>query len=294
MSVLIVDNHHLTMESVLQNAFAQSREARFAVAFLKYSGIRIIEPWLDEFLQRQGNLEFLVGLDFYTTEGKALRFLLDKQQTSSGRCRLFCFSAPEDRVETYHPKLYLFKERRKIRAIIGSSNLTKGGLRDNVEINVVVEYSNLENEQAQALLDFYARLKFNETCFSPDDKYIDAYSDVADRIRRTRNPFKDKKVRVALDELRQQEKNLPSVRPSARELKGWQKLVYEKLPRGPFKTSDLYQYVALFQKAYPKNHRIEAKIRQILQQLRDMGLIEHLGHGYWKIRDWEDSDATTT
>ncbi len=287
MDVLIVDNYQVKMDTVLQNAFAQSQEARFAVAFLKYSGIEVIEPWLDDFLQRKGDAEFLVGLDFYTTEGKALRFLLDKQRASSGQCRLFCFSAPEDKTDAYHPKLYLFKGHGKIKAVVGSSNLTRGGLRNNVEINVVVEFSDLENENAQTLLDFYARLRFTTTCFSPDEEYIDAYSDLVKRIHKTRKPFNDKEVRVALQNLRQREKSLPSIRPSAEMLSGWQKLIYEKLPQGPFSTSDLYQYIPAFQQVYPNNHRIEAKIRQVLQQLRDIGLLEHLGHGYWQLREWE-------
>ena len=37
-----------------------------------------------------------------------------------------------------------------------------------------------------------------------------------------------------------------------------------------------------FQSAYPENKHVEAKIRQVLQQLRDLCLLEDLGRGIWK------------
>lgn len=46
----------------------------------------------------------------------------------------------------------------------------------------------------------------------------------------------------------------------------------------------MYRYVEEFKKNYPDNKHIEAKIRQILQQLRDLGFIIHLGQGRWVQR----------
>ena len=41
--------------------------------------------------------------------------------------------------------------------------------------------------------------------------------------------------------------------------------------------------------AYPRNHNREAKVRQILQQLRDIGLIEFTSPGIYK-RLWVKGD----
>lgn len=46
----------------------------------------------------------------------------------------------------------------------------------------------------------------------------------------------------------------------------------------------MYRYVEEFQKHYPENKHIDAKIRQVLQQLRDLGFIVHLGQGRWRQR----------
>lgn len=49
-----------------------------------------------------------------------------------------------------------------------------------------------------------------------------------------------------------------------------------------FCLQDVYNYVDLLQKRHQNNHNIEAKIRQQLQLLRNKGIIDFLGKGYYK------------
>lgn len=53
----------------------------------------------------------------------------------------------------------------------------------------------------------------------------------------------------------------------------------EKLDKADFSIRDVYRFVPLLQSMFPKNKHIEAKIRQQLQVLRDMGWIKFLGGG---------------
>jgi type II restriction enzyme len=76
-------------------------------------------------------------------------------------------------------------------------------------------------------------------------------------------------------------KSLPTPFISPKLLSGWQKLIFQYLPKTEFTTDELYRYIEEFQKYYPENQHIEAKIRQVLQQLRDLGFIIHLGQGRW-------------
>ncbi|WP_376786183.1 hypothetical protein [Enterococcus italicus] len=46
--------------------------------------------------------------------------------------------------------------------------------------------------------------------------------------------------------------------------------------------SEVYRYKDRLQLAHPENNHIEAKIRQVLQHLRDMGLIEFIGEGSYR------------
>jgi hypothetical protein len=66
-------------------------------------------------------------------------------------------------------------------------------------------------------------------------------------------------------------------------------LVFEKLPHGEFKTRDLYEFEEEFRIHYPRNRHIKYKIRQVLQQLKDLGLIKHLKEETW-IREETEED----
>ena len=51
-----------------------------------------------------------------------------------------------------------------------------------------------------------------------------------------------------------------------------------------FSLQDIYAFVELLHKKHINNHNVEAKIRQQLQILRDKGVIEFLGRGYYRKR----------
>ncbi|NMC11747.1 MAG: hypothetical protein GYA34_02565 [Chloroflexi bacterium] len=87
-----------------------------------------------------------------------------------------------------------------------------------------------------------------------------------------------------MQELKEKEKSLQKPFISPINLSGWQKIIFQYLPEKEFTTDEMYRYVEEFKKNYPDNKHIEAKIRQILQQLRDLGFIIHLGQGRWMQR----------
>lgn len=170
----LVDNSINKLSTIINQEFLTAYEARLATAFLKQSGLQLIESSKDSCLSNGNKVEFIVGLDFRTTEVEPLRNLLKKAENNDN-FNLFCYSDPSDNVETFHPKLYLFRNKNRLRAIVGSSNLTRGGLQDNVELNVVLDFPDTYSEEAQPFCDFYSRIKFSPTCFVPDEEYINLY-----------------------------------------------------------------------------------------------------------------------
>ena len=76
----------------------------------------------------------------------------------------------------FHPKIYLFEKGRETTGIVGSTNLARGGLLSNFEVNVVIkETKPLYFSQLQAI---YNSVKFTDSVFSPDEEYLAGYSDV--------------------------------------------------------------------------------------------------------------------
>jgi len=276
-----IDNQRMKLSDVLASTFTTSKTAKVAVAFAKHSGLKLIEEPLVKCLDNRGNVEFVVGLDFHVTDATVLQTFRSLSKSYSN-FSFYCFSDPSDHTVAYHPKLYLFENEIRVISIIGSSNLTKGGLCENVEVNVLLELEK-DSEKAENIFDIYARIKYQPSRFAPDDEYIQAYQVIVENAEQPR--YRREDTKNAIQRLRELEKNLPKpyTKPSA--LQGWQKLVFSKLPDYEFQTSDLYKYALEFTQTYPENKNVEPKIRQILQQLRDLGVIMHLGEGRWKKND---------
>lgn len=72
-------------------------------------------------------------------------------------------------------------------------------------------------------------------------------------------------------------------------LKGWKHIVYTIITNhfhgDVFTLEQLYQFEPHFAKVYPSNYHIKDKIRQILQQLRDLGLVSFSNQGSYQLVD---------
>jgi HKD family nuclease len=123
-------NHRLQLRRFLM------RSSRFdcAVAFAKRSGFSQIKKLLSTRLQSGMKARFLVGLSFYQTEPEVLEQLIKLRETEGIEAYV---SADEDRT-TFHPKLYRFDDGKKVTVIVGSANLTNGGLIDNHETSAIL------------------------------------------------------------------------------------------------------------------------------------------------------------
>lgn len=100
---------------------------RAAVAFVKRSGTKHIAQALADFAQ-SGDVEIIVGIDHQGTSIEGLQDLLEAV-SPDGRVVVFHNRLPF----TFHPKIYLFKSADAADVMIGSGNLTEGGLFTNYE-----------------------------------------------------------------------------------------------------------------------------------------------------------------
>ncbi len=277
MRARVVDNREETAAEVLASAMQRASDTRIAVAFVSRDGLSLIERAIQDALLGGGVLEFLVGLDFQGTEPEALAFLFRKSAEYPG-LKLYCLASPR-RASIYHPKLYLLKEGEQVTSLIGSSNLTVGGLRRNVEANLLLE-AGVRDEVVSDLYGTYSELKFHLKRVAPDEEFLTLYEELWKRNRRGRTA--DPVSMELSRRIEAKAETLPSPRAERRDLVGWLELVYETLPEGEFTNGEIYAHAEAFARRYPGNRNIRAKIRQQLQVLRDMGFIEHLGRARWR------------
>jgi HKD family nuclease len=110
---------------------------RAVVAFLKQSGFRHVAAPLDSFLDRvDSEVVIAVGIDH---DGTSLEGLQDLWRLMHDRGELFVFKEGQGGPSrTFHPKAYLFERAEEALALIGSGNLTAGGLFVNHELTVSI------------------------------------------------------------------------------------------------------------------------------------------------------------
>jgi len=183
--VQVIQTQEHPLAEMLNDRLAGTVEARFAVAFLSTSGLRAIEKGLSACLDSGGQIEFIVGLDFRTTEPGALRWLSERPGTA-GQIRCFCYRNPQDApLPVFHPKLYLLTDRRREKEtlVIGSSNLTGGGLQGNVEVNAIITGAPTDIPIVQAR-DIYHGIRNTPSVFMPDANFLSLYEGLFERAHR--------------------------------------------------------------------------------------------------------------
>ena len=64
---------------------------------------------------------------------------------------------PEDEIDrqSFHPKLYLFKKGKTIRAVIGSSNFTISGIKKNIELNIELQGNYADEPEINKIIGFF-------------------------------------------------------------------------------------------------------------------------------------------
>jgi HKD family nuclease len=88
--------------------------------------------------------QMIIGTDFAQTSPEVLTLL---QNVDGVRIM------PDNKISgTFHPKIYCFIKGKKCHVIIGSSNLTKGGICNNQEASILIE-GNAEDEVIQESLE---------------------------------------------------------------------------------------------------------------------------------------------
>jgi len=255
-----------------------AKKIRFAVAFGKTSGWHLIKDDIETRIQSGTDIEMLIGLDLRITDASLVRNFMMLGQ-SYKTFRVFCFCDPRtDDVPFYHPKVYVVDGSDESFISVGSSNLTNGGLKGNIEMNLAFEGPK-DDEYILDLRGLYPLVKGRGRPFVPDSDFVEAYEELTSRSKQARTQSKEDEIVSSLKKLSD---TMLRVSPSAEELVGWQKLVFGHIPDGEFTNEDMYSFQDEFKSHYPENMYVTDKIRQVLQQLRDMGFLEHVGEGRWR------------
>lgn len=132
------------------------------VAFAKNSGVLRIKDSFERFRARDGKVNVYVGVDLGVTSYEALTALL--------LCTDSLNVVHSEKGQTFHTKIYQFLGKEKGLIVVGSHNLTGGGLWTNFESSALipVDYSSASDiEILRAQNDYIIRLTSLEDSCMP-------------------------------------------------------------------------------------------------------------------------------
>ena len=178
--------------------------------------------------------------------------------------------------QSLHAKTYIFDNQK---AVITSANLTTRGLFSNYEYGVLITDSSLVYSVAE---DF-------KKLFEDEKSGKVSHEKIGEAREILSNIPKEKRIKIPKIELEQASEyfdvytgGTDSIRET---LGGWKLSVFDcllKVKEDNFELSNIYKFEDMLHKQYPENQYVRDKIRQQLQELRDLGLIEFLGQGQYR------------
>ena len=89
-SVQILSNLNYPIGKVICQELQNSKHTLIAVAFLKSSGVKVIEESLSLSLEKGADFELIVGLDFKTTDPKAMKYFIDLKRQNKN-VNFYCY-----------------------------------------------------------------------------------------------------------------------------------------------------------------------------------------------------------
>jgi HKD family nuclease len=120
---------------VLKSSLSSARRFLCMVAFARQSGLNVILKELKTALGAGLQARFVIGLDFCQTDPSLLEDLLRLSKRHPG---LELFMGSFEAEATFHPKVFAFEGTQGVTVIVGSANLTGGGLENNHEASLQV------------------------------------------------------------------------------------------------------------------------------------------------------------
>ncbi len=130
---LLVNNEAHNHELELGKLLPGSKRMECMVAFAKSSGFKFLQKNLEKALAAGLEARFAIGLSLFLTEPKLLRDLLKLE----GKNKLSLYISNTS--ETFHPKIYALSNGKHCTVLIGSANLTGGGLMENYEASALID-----------------------------------------------------------------------------------------------------------------------------------------------------------
>jgi len=136
MIVDLLQNSDASFYDAIQQSLDWADSTYIGTAYGTYGAFAMLRNPFELFLRRNGKLRALFDIEEFITEKRLIEELVTIPGDSE--CKVFIKPNVSSQREwgLYHPKFYLFHNSQSYRVIIGSSNFTLGGIKNNIECNL--------------------------------------------------------------------------------------------------------------------------------------------------------------
>ena len=173
----VIDNRRKKLADVLNSELGPADEFLAASAFLNSPGLEKIKSKLSQILDNGGYVAIVHGIDFQITDPGVIKTLVDLSEGNNNIDYKVYFDQSQPFGQEFHTKLYIISSDC---AVIGSSNLTSGGLSDNIEVNVVMRN---KTQVKKCRHTFEWMFNSNKTLI-PNDEFVDRFKSLWNRFSR--------------------------------------------------------------------------------------------------------------
>ena len=196
--------------------------------------------------------------------------------------KIFCENKIEQKnIHNLHAKFFIFDNK----AIVTSANLTPGGLRNNLEYGVLLK-GQLVNNIVNDYLDIFNNNEYPFINLEILEEAKKILQSIPKEKYRKELKLSDKQLfSEILNDENVDERFDGGIDIILNNLTSWKKDVFGcllKIDNDVFRLEEVYEFEERLKKLHPENKNIKPKIRQQLQYLRDLGLLEFIKPGIYK------------
>lgn len=200
MSTRIVMNNGNSLGDVLRQNLRGADTFLVATAYLNAKGLDNVMSSVERILDAKGEVHVIHGFYPQITETEAIRNLA-RLADGSNQMSYGVYADTAHTLEgSFHPKMYLtHSQEDDWHAVIGSSNLTKGGLSSNLEVNCTLAGS-ISEPAIRQCRKVFDKIQNDPNIHRPTIDWIKAY----DRIRHLEIDYRrrlQRETKEAYDEL---------------------------------------------------------------------------------------------
>ena len=189
MATRIVINNGGSFDKLLTQNLSGADTFLVATAYLNTSGLNHVMTSVERILDAEGEVNVVHGFYPHITETETIRNLA-RLADGSDRMSYGVYTGAKRSLEgSFHPKIYLtHSQAHDWRVVVGSSNLTRGGLKSNLEVNCVLAGSSADPAIRQCK-EIFNKIQNDPNIHRPTIEWIEAYDHIRNLERDNRDQF---------------------------------------------------------------------------------------------------------